>query len=187
MMILTLCTSIMCNILLTIGFIWKYREADRDDLTRLINYKSFIRKFNKYVRYATKRNIPMAILFIDIDHFKKINDHYSHMAGDQAIKTVGQRLNHEIKSTDLLARYGGEEFLICLKNCTLPAAKTVACRILRSISANPLQIDEHSIQLTVSIGIASYPETAPDNLLRFADYHMYEAKRKGRNQMCAGN
>ena len=182
-----LIVSIVCNILLAAGFIWKSKEASRDHLTQLKNYKAFLREFYKYARNAAKKEIPFAVLFVDIDHFKNINDQYSHLSGDEAIKAVGQRLRSEIKSTDLIARYGGEEFIVCLKHCTLSEAENVANRMLRVVSDNPVNLEKNSIQLTVSIGVAGYPDMPLERLLRTADKNMYEAKRRGRNRVHAGN
>ena len=137
---------------------------------------------------ARRSGSGLAFLFIDIDHFKRINDEYGHPVGDLMLQAVAQRIAGELRVTDVLTRYGGEEFAVLQPDTDILEAERVAKRILSAISDNPFDFGEDEpLNLTVSIGIATMDSA--DYMLdgglltKGADDAMLEAKRRGRNQI----
>ena len=133
-------------------------------------------------RYAT----PLSLLFLDLDHFKNINDSYGHAAGDRVLRTFADRVRQSIRLSDLLIRRGGEEFVVVLPNMPLDGAKAAAERIRAHIENTRFVIgDDQSITQTVSIGVAQWDgvELAA-HLEERADQAMYAAKTLGRNRVC---
>ncbi|WP_277506252.1 MULTISPECIES: sensor domain-containing diguanylate cyclase [unclassified Paenibacillus] len=153
------------------------QEAKTDTLTGLANRRMFEGTLNHW----TEQDIPFAILVLDIDRFKTINDTYGHQAGDSVLKHVADIIQENIASPDLSVRYGGEEFVVLLKNKDSTLAFRAAEQVRSAVekSAVPGQIP-----VTVSIGIALYPQHATDSseLFHLADNAMYQAKTEGRNR-----
>jgi diguanylate cyclase (GGDEF)-like protein len=140
------------------------------------------------VRYAE----PLSCLLFDIDHFKRINDKYGHLAGDDVLREMAGRIKKELRVSDLAVRYGGEEFVVFLARTTREAAAVVAERICSCVSGAPFRLDNrHSLTVTVSVGIADLPPKASARdpraegkaLLRKADSALYQAKAEGRNRV----
>jgi diguanylate cyclase (GGDEF)-like protein len=164
-------------------------ELDRltrtDALTGLFNRRhldeELIRQFSVAYRNAT----PLAVLLLDIDHFKNVNDTYGHPAGDLVLQEFGRRLGSEVRAGDIAGRWGGEEFLVVLPGADLPAALAVAERIRRTISRSPVVLDGTHIPVTVSGGCAVGPLDSPEELVARADAALYEAKTGGRNRTVA--
>jgi two-component system cell cycle response regulator len=127
----------------------------------------------------------MAVLILDIDHFKGINDRYGHPTGDQVLKTVAGRFRQQLRGIDMLGRYGGDEFIVMLIDTGLEGAQAIGERLLLCISEVPFDTDRGSIPLTVSIGVTALAEDSPDlaTLIDQADKALYEAKQKGRNRV----
>jgi diguanylate cyclase (GGDEF)-like protein len=120
---------------------------------------------------------------LDIDHFKAINDRYSHQTGDAVLQTVARLLRHQARDVDVIARYGGEEFALILPETPLDEAVAAADRLRRAIAAYPWAADYPDLAVTVSIGVvAGEPGDCPAAALRRADAYLYEAKRRGRNR-----
>jgi len=115
--------------------------------------------------------------------FKSINDRYGHIFGDYVLKCIADRLKSKIRSNDIIARYGGEEFVIILPNCPLKAAYKIVDRLRESICSEPIGDKNNSIYVTVSFGVATYPDhgTTSSAVLKAADNALYAAKRDGRN------
>ena len=131
---------------------------------------------------------PLAVLMLDIDHFKQVNDEHGHLAGDEILRSVARRIRESTRSYDLVGRYGGEEFLVVMPKCGIPQAMHVAERILRTVSSEPVAIGTHALAITVSGGVSvTTPqwETAEDEVLGPVVVAMYEAKRPGRNRVVA--
>ena len=135
----------------------------------------------------------LTAMLIDVDHFKRYNDHYGHLAGDEALRQVVARIQKVIRNADRLYRYGGEEFLLMLPGCNGTQALEVGRRILTAFEQDPIEHEATPLgRLTVSIGIASLAtspdEAAPvvdmEDFIRVADAHLYRAKSSGRNCMC---
>lgn len=167
-----------------------------DSLTDLPNRAFFMTRIDQAINYAKKNEGTLAVMFLDLDNFKRINDTLGHDVGDELLRTVAMKIQHSLRSNDAvsrplpedyeeihLARLGGDEFTVLLTGLQQPKdALTVANRI-RSELSKPMAIDKHKIVVTLSIGISLYPEDAQDvvGLLKNADMAMYFAKRTGRN------
>jgi diguanylate cyclase (GGDEF)-like protein len=139
------------------------------------------------LRLLDKTNPSPTVLMIDIDHFKQVNDQYGHGVGDLVLKHCVECIRKVVRQDDaIICRYGGEEFCVFAPQLSEPHARAMAQRICEAIAANPCVINEHSIALSVSIGVAQDPSPATlDALIHVADERLYEAKRRGRNQVVA--
>lgn len=133
-----------------------------------------------FVQYAT----PFCIIFIDLDHFKHVNDTYGHLIGDQVLSEVSQRIKNTLREDDSLIRYGGEEFLAILQHASLPIGLKVAERIITAVNALPISVNGKKLNMTVSIGITT-PERSDTvlSLIERADTALYKAKERGRNRI----
>lgn len=155
------------------------QELILDSKTKVFNYRYLSEWLDK--TYESER---VALLFIDIDDFKKINDVYGHDYGDQTLKLVAKNIKHSVRKEDQVVRFGGEEFVVILPDTDRVKALQIAKRIQARLADSTTNEIEPS--LTVSIGVAAYPEDAKDrlDLLRAADMAMYQAKSLGKNQCC---
>ena len=162
-----------------------FESALRDGLTHTFNRRYFLDRLNGEMRFAVRHGKPMALLFIDIDHFKKINDTYGHQAGDAVLTGVARVMMTAIRAEDVLARYGGEEFAIICREIELAGAEALAKRLLVAVSGGRFEHNGQVIPVTVSIG-AAVDRTLdhPQALIAAADEAMYAAKRTGRNRVC---
>ncbi|MEX0603319.1 MAG: diguanylate cyclase [Marinobacter sp.] len=161
--------------------------AAHDTLTGLFNRREMNRLLSEEVSRAARYNRRLALLWIDIDHFKQVNDQYGHPAGDAVLTAVCKRLSQGIRSVDAFGRYGGEEFMILLPEMDGAEAWEAAERLRQLVAEYPVALEGVAdVRLTVSIGIAVFPhhgQTA-DALNDMADKAMYRAKENGRNQVC---
>jgi diguanylate cyclase (GGDEF)-like protein/hemerythrin-like metal-binding protein len=179
-----------------IAFAWDVTEQHRsheqlaylaysDTLTGLANRVLFADRLHQAAQLARRYSEILAVLLLDLDGFKAVNDAYGHEAGDMVLQFVAQRLQNCIREGDTLARIGGDEFAVLLPRLPdLEAAALVAERILSSLE-EPFEFAHHSVMIGASIGIAAWPEHAGwvDALLAAADTAMYQAKRLGKNQV----
>lgn len=151
--------------------------ADLDTLTPLPNRRRFLRELERAVSHANRHGTPAAILYVDLDSLKAINDSHGHFAGDAALIHVASLLSRLIRSTDLAARIGGDEFALILDHLDHNSAIETAERIARCIAATPLMLGENEIRLEASIGTATVlkGDTIEDVMQR-ADRNMYLAK-----------
>ncbi len=160
-----------------------HHQAHHDTLTGLPNRILFNNKLGVGIEASKQNNSKLALFFIDLDHFKEINDSLGHAIGDEILKSVTQRLINIIPKEDTLARLGGDEFTVILENLTHSEdASKLADKILK-VLAEPITIEENILYVSSSIGISLYPEdgdNVPD-LLKYADVAMYKAKDEGRN------
>ncbi|MGE4543761.1 MAG: diguanylate cyclase [Pedobacter sp.] len=157
------------------------RIALSDGLTGLFNRAYFDATISQELARCARRGLPLTLLMVDLDHFKKINDTYGHLAGDKALEAVGQVLSAMSRTSDTVCRFGGEEFAIILPETTNANAVIVAERIRKKIA----QLDL-GFTLTASIGVGSAKVTKsllPEHIIAEADGALYEAKRKGRNRV----
>jgi diguanylate cyclase (GGDEF)-like protein len=154
-------------------------KASRDDMTGMLNRESFFAALEGSRRKADRG----ALLIIDADHFKTINDNFGHLTGDTALLAIAQAISRGIRSGDILGRIGGEEFGAFLVGASDQEAKRVAERIRREVELIRFQpADERTVPLTVSIGGTKCPPDANvSELMRAADKRLYEAKNRGRN------
>lgn len=159
-------------------------KLQKDPLTGLYNRHAFYPKFIQNLDRLQKENRPYAILMIDIDNFKKINDSYGHLAGDQVLMKASEILNHQEIYNSMSCRYGGEEFLVFLQDATFKEAKIFANKILKSFETC-IHYDEVDILMTASVGMIYSDSLNIDyqTLIMKADKKMYQAKKNGKNQM----
>jgi diguanylate cyclase (GGDEF)-like protein len=159
-------------------------QAYHDALTGLPNRASFTEHLEEAMRRAKRAGWPLGVLFLDLDHFKRVNDSLGHDAGDRLLRVAAERIRRAVREADMLFRMGGDEFTVLLEDVRGPEeAAMVAGRVLEGI-AEPLQLQHHEISVTASIGIALYPrdDVAGERLLKSADTAMYRAKELGRNR-----
>jgi diguanylate cyclase (GGDEF)-like protein len=161
--------------------------AKTDSLTRLPNRRSFFSHGASLMTQALTANKTLSILILDIDNLKNINDNFGYEAGDSVIAHVGELAGETMRSRDFLARIGGEEFAAILPEATIAQARAIAEHIREKIQANISKNKNNSIQVTVSIGIASIADVREsfDSFLHAADLAMYQAKANGHNQVCS--
>jgi diguanylate cyclase (GGDEF)-like protein len=153
--------------------------AYHDSLTGLPNRRLLRDRFELALARARRKGEPLAVISVDLDKFKLINDTFGHLAGDQLLKTVAERLTAATRETDTVARIGGDEFLLVLPEADSTGAALIAGRVLDSMTA-PVSFDGQRIRAAVSLGVSIYPEDghAADTLIKAADSAMYAAKRE---------
>ncbi|MDF0602886.1 diguanylate cyclase [Psychromarinibacter sp. C21-152] len=166
------------------------RLAVTDPLTGLFNRRYAMARLEHIAAEAQRTDAPFAVLAMDLDRFKAINDRYGHPAGDATLIETARRMNGCLRQDDLLARTGGEEFLAVLRGCSLDQAKGAADRIRQAIGERPVALpDGRVVAVTLSIGLvlAGAGDTEPHALLARADRALYTAKSDGRNQVTVGS
>lgn len=158
--------------------------VQKDPLTQVLNRRGFEEAFRIESARATRYGTPLAVVLIDLDNFKKLNDSLGHLAGDRALVHLVQTIRAALRPTDLLARIGGEEFCVLLPATAADDAVLAVERCLRMLAANPFRFEEESRMLTFSGGAALWREREPlDDLIKRADETMYAAKRAGKNRV----
>lgn len=159
----------------------------RDSLTGLYNNGEFHRLLEAEIARSLRYRHGFAVLMLDFDYFKRINDSFGHPAGDAALRQLATVLTAALRPVDGVARYGGEEFAVILPETSLRGAETVAERLRRTVCETPVQVGSpKSINVSVSVGVAAFPDHARSGreLIALADRALYEAKRTGRNRVC---
>ena len=162
------------------------RRADRDGLTGLFNRRSLDARLDQELKRHMRHREGFCLLMADLDHFKKVNDTYGHLAGDAVLRRASQALQAGLRTTDFLARYGGEEFAVILPHTGQSQAWMLAERLRRRVAAGGVRYAGRSIPVTVSIGLASFTPgqaATPAGLLGLADQALYAAKNAGRNRV----
>jgi diguanylate cyclase (GGDEF)-like protein len=156
-----------------------------DSLTGLYNRKHLMETLDREVTRSQRYSHPFSLLVVDIDHFKKYNDTYGHLAGDEALRRLASVFKETIRSSDYAARYGGEEFMIILPEISPEKGVEAAERIRCKVAEQRFEGDGEPVEVTISVGVASYPESGEDaeTVIRNADEALYEAKKRGRNQV----
>ncbi len=164
-----------------------HRQATRDGLTGLLNRTAIIDGLEEELARSARRKTGLGVLVVDLDHFKRINDTWGHLAGDAVLRESAARMAEVVRAYDRVGRYGGEEFLVVLPDCTQDAVLEVGERIRAAMEAEPILADGHTVAVTASIG-ASWVRgrAASDALVREADDALYTAKRSGRNRVVIG-
>lgn len=161
-------------------------QARQDGLTGLANRRAFDEVLSKEFIRSQRVKQPLALAFIDIDHFKQINDTWSHNAGDLALVAIAEKIRQHSRSLDCAARWGGEEFALLMPSTSLEQAQLVCERLRLEIMALDWLDIAEGISITVSIGIAISDElNDAKQLLFLADQALYQAKQQGRNRVCA--
>lgn len=180
----------------TIGFVLMCGDRLNDDLRRLAmvdpltgvyNRRTLVGLAETAIATAIREGTPLALLAIDIDHFKRVNDQLGHDAGDEALCGLVARLRESLRAGQMLSRIGGEEFAILLSGCNETAAFIIAERLRKHVAQSTLSIHGQLLRLRISIGVAALDADARDlrTLLRNADHALYAAKRTGRNRVIA--
>ena len=160
--------------------------AITDPLTGIFNRRRFSDVLRREVAVTRRYKNSLAMLMLDLDHFKAVNDRFGHDAGDDVLRSVANSLTSSLREVDLAARYGGEEFAVIMPQTSKVNAATVAERIARQIALMTHSFDGEKIVLTASIGvaeIADLQQATAENLVKAADIALYEAKRTGRNRI----
>ncbi len=156
-----------------------------DELTGLYNYRHFSEKLTEEQRRAARYQIPLSLIMLDLDHFKKLNDMHGHECGNIVLKGVSLIVRGCIRDTDILSRYGGEEFAVILPQTASREAWQIAERIRGAIETHQFDVGEghERLSVTVSVGVTSFPENGQPQsaLVNLADQALYRAKGSGRN------
>ncbi|MEK7309004.1 MAG: sensor domain-containing diguanylate cyclase, partial [Nitrospirota bacterium] len=160
--------------------------ARTDGLTGLYNHTEFQHILDLEVQRAKRYGREFSLLMLDIDFFKNFNDTYGHQTGDDILKAISQNIKKEVRVMDVSARYGGEEFAVILPETPLQFGVQVAERLCKTVSCQMFHIQGSNVQVTLSIGVASFPADAEtsDDLIKRADQALYLAKNGGRNKVC---
>jgi len=158
-----------------------------DELTETFNYRYFVQKLQEEKRRAVRYNLPLSLIMVDIDWFKKLNDSYGHEVGNLVLKRLSDIIKKCIRDVDVFCRYGGEEFVIILPQTPQVEATQIAERIRGQIEKTKIDAAKAGqLKVTVSVGVTSFPENgkSQDDLLAVADQALYRAKGEGRNLVC---
>ncbi|HET9656333.1 MAG TPA: diguanylate cyclase [Kineosporiaceae bacterium] len=162
------------------------RQSVTDPLTGTGNFRQLTTTLNREVERATRFTRPLSVLMLDLDHFKQVNDTQGHAFGDAVLREFAHRLTNCLREVDVVARYGGEEFAVVLPETDASGASAVATRIVGAIRSQPFESLGHVRAVTVSVGIASFPDhgRSAAEVMRAADGALYAAKRSGRDRWC---
>jgi diguanylate cyclase (GGDEF)-like protein len=159
--------------------------ASHDPLTRVLNAGAYYRACDQQIHASQRANQSFAVLFIDLDHFKSINDTYGHAIGDEVLRAVAQTLQNTVRRSDIVGRIGGEEFSVFLPNTQMLGAQQLAETLRLAIESIHIEVAGVRLKITASIGVAAkrYEQETMQAIQQHADQAMYEAKRGGRNRV----
>jgi diguanylate cyclase (GGDEF)-like protein len=167
-----------------------YESSTKDGLTGTWNRKYLDERLRGEVAYATRHKVPLALILADIDYFKKVNDTYGHLVGDEVLRATATTMRAALRTEDLLARYGGEEFVVVARGLDLANAAKLAERLRVIAERNPVAVEGAVVSRTISAGVATLTCCGADatvaRLLAIADERLYEAKNGGRNRISSG-
>jgi len=160
-----------------------YRLTTVDGLTQIFNKRYFIEALEREMSRAQRYSRALSLMMFDIDHFKRVNDSYGHLAGDYVLHQLAAVIKGRIRREDIFARYGGEEFSIVLPEIEIDIARQIADKIRLMVEATEFKFEETVMPVTISIGIAAIDDKLQQALdfIKVADDNLYEAKRSGRN------
>ncbi len=160
-----------------------------DPLTQIFNRRHLFERLDAAMTQARRQSHPLSVAMVDIDHFKRVNDSYGHVFGDEVLRTVADALRNSIRAgVDIPARYGGEEFLLIMPFTGLDVATDVANRIGGQIKALRVKLEGLDLSVTCSFGVAEYAAgESQEQLLNRADSALYRAKKTGRDRVCAAS
>lgn len=158
--------------------------SDHDGLTKLFNRRFIEETLDKEFSRARRYGHTLSVIMTDIDFFKKVNDNHGHLAGDEVLRVVADRLKSCLRDSDILGRYGGEEFMIVLPETKSDGAIILAERLRRAVEAEPVALRETSLAITISLGISEIRTDTKnyEQLIGEADQGLYESKEAGRNR-----
>ena len=192
---MTFVTTFAVSLVASLGFVFMTKEradeanrrlAALDELTGVANRRSIVAALDRDVGRAIRARESMAVMMVDIDHFKKVNDTYGHLAGDQVLRCVVDVIQHRIRAQDIVGRYGGEEFLVVLTDTNAQGAQQLAEELRAAVQATHCAYGGESIAVTVSVGVFGgrlEPGDSWDQLIHAADMALYRAKQGGRNRV----
>jgi diguanylate cyclase (GGDEF)-like protein len=166
-----------------------YNAMTRDGLTGAFNKSYLLDSLSQEIARSQRCSRQLCVLLMDIDHFKKVNDTYGHLVGDEVLREFSKRIAQSKRDDDLLCRYGGEEFVVILSETDLDNAVNIAEKCNRAVASPPFTTSAGEFSVTVSVGVAQLPfqSQAIDAtaLLEMADVQLYRAKEEGRNRVCS--
>lgn len=191
---LELLTLFLCNISKAWNRLDELKKVENlvhvDDVTGLYNQRKLLKDVDNAVeRYKDFKEV-FTILFIDVDHFKNVNDGHGHLVGTQILAQLGALLKKTLRESDLIYRYGGDEFVMIIPDVSGDTAKSIGDRVLNVVRDSTFLVDSSNekkeFNITVSIGVATFPDDAKNRteVLEIADKMMYEAKKSGRGRVC---
>jgi diguanylate cyclase (GGDEF)-like protein len=163
-----------------------HNMAIQDGMTGIHNKRFFMEFLEREIAVASRHGHPLTLVMFDVDHFKKINDGFGHLAGDAVLKDLSQRIRPRIRREDLFARYGGEEFACVLPSTALPGGIVFAEHLRTLIEERPTSFEDKLIPFTISLGVTTLHRESgvdPAALIKRADENLYAAKRGGRNRV----
>lgn len=164
-----------------------HHEASHDALTLISNRRSILQRLDEELARSRRESRPTAVILVDVDNFKQLNDTLGHQAGDVALREVASRLKKTLRSYDVVGRYGGEEFLVLAQNCGEQDALVLGERLRESVAGVPIDLAGAKLYVTISVGVATCGNDGlvptPDLLLSRADEALYSAKNRGRNRV----
>jgi two-component system cell cycle response regulator len=165
-----------------------YDGSTRDALTQVYNRKYAGERLAAKVAYAHRHGTLLGLALFDLDHFKRVNDTFGHLAGDAVLRVVAAQVQRTIRTEDVIARYGGEEFVVLVRGIEHRNVGVLADRIRKGVERLSIPWESQTLKVTVSIGIASLFECGPkasvDALVALADERLYQTKARGRNRVC---
>jgi diguanylate cyclase (GGDEF)-like protein len=162
------------------------RLAITDALTGVYNRRHLDERLDEMFDHSARLHEPLSLVMFDIDHFKRVNDHFGHQAGDVVLTQIAQLLKHAARDIDRIGRYGGEEFMVLLPGTVLDAGVTFAKRVRQEVEAHQFGYDDGSLACTISAGVAGWPHPriqTRQQLVKAADDALYVAKSTGRNRV----
>jgi diguanylate cyclase len=162
-------------------------QAEHDSLTGLWNHRIIVERLREEMNRSRREESPLSVVLIDVDHFKKINDSYGHMAGDTVLQELSTVFTGSLRPYDHVGRYGGEEFLLILPGCEIESALSRAEQLRAAVESASIMDGETMLQVTASFGVASaFPSNyEAETLIRIVDAALYRAKSSGRNCVIA--
>ena len=163
-----------------------YNLSTTDGLTQLHNKRYLLEYLDREISRCHRYQRALSLIILDIDHFKRVNDIFGHLAGDYVLKHMSQAIRSNIRKEDMMARFGGEEFVIILPEVNSHGARYCAEKVRKLIETTDFMFDGSKLPVTVSLGVVFCTEEIRDSmeLIRRADFQLYEAKRQGRNRVC---
>ncbi len=162
-----------------------YSLTIRDGLTNIYNKRFLLEFTEREMARCLRYQRPLTLIMFDLDHFKRINDDYGHLAGDYVLKRVANETSKKVRKEECFARYGGEEFSIVLPDTALDRGVVLAEKVRALLEATEFRFEEHIIPVTTSMGVAQMTEATKDafSFIKVADEHLYAAKQGGRNRV----
>lgn len=158
-------------------------QAAHDSLTGVSNRRSLLASLSETLAFARRHSMPFWVVFIDLDHFKQINDRFGHRAGDRLLAIITSRLRQLLRQDDIIGRYGGDEFVLLLRGGPEARLSTSLLERIMQVVPEPIDFEGHKLEVTCSLGVTAYPQDgdSEDVLIERADAAMYIAKTSGRN------